>query len=157
MKVQRAIEIKAPPEKVWPFLIEPEEILKWYIPLKKFEYTSDKRSGVDATVYCEEKFRGQLLELNYVVTEWIENRRLAFTVTSGTLEKDVQIWSIEATPSGSRFTIFEDIKPPVGIVAKTFGILLGIVAVKIGEFFGRKSIGGIMEKMLTNLKSLAEA
>ncbi len=29
MKVQRSIEIAAPPEKIWPFLVEPEKILKW--------------------------------------------------------------------------------------------------------------------------------
>ena len=35
MKVQRSIEIAAPPEKIWPFLVEPDNILKWCITLGK--------------------------------------------------------------------------------------------------------------------------
>ena len=37
MKVQNSIEIAAPPEKVWPFLVEPGKIMKWCITFRKFE------------------------------------------------------------------------------------------------------------------------
>ena len=146
MKVQRSIEIAAPPEKIWPFLIEPEKILKWFNLLRKFEYTGDKRSGVGTTFYYEEKSSGQLMKLNYAVTEWVENKKLAFGVTSGSLKKDDQVWSIEAIPSGSRFTMFEDLEMPMGIIGKI-----------IGALFGGMMIGKNMEKILANLKSLAEA
>jgi uncharacterized protein YndB with AHSA1/START domain len=146
MKVQRSIEIAAPPQKIWPFLVEPEKILKWFNLLRKFEYTGDKRSGVGTTFYYEEKSGGQLMKLNYAVTEWIENKKLAFSVTSGSLKKDNQVWSIEATPSGSRFTMFEDLEMPMGIIGKI-----------IGALFGGMMIGKNMEKILANLKSLAEA
>jgi uncharacterized protein YndB with AHSA1/START domain len=146
MRVQRSIEIAAPPAKIWPFLIEPEKILKWFNLLRKFEYTGDKRSGVGTTFYYEEKSGGQLMKLNYAVTEWIENKKLAFGVTSGSLKKDDQVWSIEATPSGSRFTMFEDLEMPMGIIGKI-----------IGALFGGMMIGKNMEKILANLRSLAEA
>lgn len=145
MKIQRSVEINAPPEKVWPFMIEPEKIMKWFTLLLKFEYTGDKSSGVGATFYYEEKSGGQLLKLNYVVTEWTENKRLAFSVTSGSLKKDDQVWSIEATASGSKFTMFEDLEMPMGIIGKI-----------IGALFGEAMIGGNMKKILANLKSLAE-
>ncbi len=146
MKVQRSIEIATPPQKIWPFLVEPEKILKWFNLLRKFEYTGDKRSGVGTTFYYEEKSGGQLMKLNYAVTEWIENKKLAFSVTSGSLKKDNQVWSIEATPSGSRFTMFEDLEMPMGIIGKI-----------IGALFGGMMIGKNMEKILANLRSLAEA
>jgi len=146
MKIQRSIEIKAPPEKVWPLLLEPEKILKWFNLLQKFEYTGDKRSGVGTTFYYEEKSSGQLMKLNYVVTEWVENKKLAFSVTSGSLKKDDQVWSIEATPAGSRFTMFEDLEMPMGIIGKI-----------IGALFGGMMIGKNIEKILGNLKKLAEA
>lgn len=145
MKIQRSIEINAPPEKIWPFLIEPEKIMKWFTLLRKFEYTGDKRGGVGTTFYYEEKSSGQLMKLNYVVTEWAENKRLAFSVTSGSLKKDDQVWSIEATPSGSKFTMFEDLEMPMGIIGKI-----------IGALFGGMMIGGHMDKILANLKRLAE-
>jgi uncharacterized protein YndB with AHSA1/START domain len=91
MKVQRSIEIAAPPEKVWPLLVEPEKIMGWFNLLQKFEYTGDKRDGTGTTFYYEEKSSGQLLKLNYVVTEWVENEKLAFSVTSGSLKKDDQV------------------------------------------------------------------
>ncbi len=146
MKIQRSIDIKAPPEKIWPFLSEPEKILKWFNLLQKFEYTGDKRSGAGTTFYYEEKSSGQLMKMNYVVTEWIENKKLAFKVTSGSLKKDDQVWSIEAMPSGSRFTVFEDLEMPMGIIGKIIGVL-----------FGGMMIGGNIKKILANLKSLAEA
>jgi len=146
MKVQRSIEIAAPPEKIWLFLIEPEKILKWFNLLQKFEYTGDKRSGVGTTFYYEEKSSGQLMKLNFVVTEWVENQKLAFGVTSGSLKKDDQVWSIEATPSGSRFTMFEDLEMPFGIIGKI-----------IGALFGGMMIGKNIEKIIANLKRLAEA
>ncbi len=145
MKIQRSIEIKASPEKIWPFLIEPEKIMKWFNLLRKFEYTGDKRSGVGTTFYYEEKSGGQLMKLNYKVAEWVENKKLAFSVTSGSLKKDDQIWSIEAIPSGSRFTMFEDVEMPMGIIGKI-----------IGALFGGMMIGKNMEKILANLRGLAE-
>ena len=146
MKVQRSIDIAASPEKIWPFLIEPEKIVKWFNLLQKFEYTGDKRGETGTTFYYEEKSGGQLMKLNYKVTEWIANRKLAFRVTSGSLKKDDQEWSIEATPTGSKFTMFEDLEMPMGVLGKI-----------IGATFGGSMIGKNMEKILTNLKRLAEA
>ena len=146
MRVQRSIEIAAPPEKIWPFLVEPVKILKWFTLLQKFEYTGEQRSGVGTPFYYEEKSGPQLMKLNYVVTEWVENERLAFIMTSGPLKKDDQIWSIESTPAGSRFTLTEDVEMPWGIIGK----------IMVALFAGRM-IGKNLEEILANLKSLAEA
>jgi uncharacterized protein YndB with AHSA1/START domain len=145
MIIQRSIEIAAAPEKVWPWLIEPEKIMKWFTLLQKFEYTGDKRSGAGATFYYEEKSGGQLLKLHYIVTEWSENKKLAFSVTSGSLKKDDQVWSIEATPGGSRFTMYEDLEMPMGVIGKIIGALLG-----------EMMIGKNIEKILANLKRAVE-
>jgi uncharacterized protein YndB with AHSA1/START domain len=146
MKVQRSIGIAAPPEKIWPYLVEAEKIPKWFNLLRKFEYTGEKRAGVGATFYYEEKSGGQLMKMNYVVTEWVDNKRFAFRVTSGSLKKDDQVWSIEPIASGSRFTMFEDLDMPMGIFGKIIGFL-----------FGNIMIGSNMKKILSNLKRVAEA
>ena len=146
MKIQRSIEIAAPPDKIWPFLIEPEKILKWFTLLQKFEYTSKQRSGVGTRFYYEEKSGGRLMKLNYAVTEWVENKRLAFSLTSGSLKRDDQIWSIEATSLGSRFTLTEDVEMPWGIMGKI-----------IGALFAGRMIAKNLEEILANLKKQAEA
>jgi hypothetical protein len=148
MKIQRSISITAPPEKIWPYLVEPDKIMKWFTLLKKYEYTSKKKSGVGATFYYEEKSGGQLMKMNYKVIEWEKNKKIVFVVTSGSLKKDNQIWSIDPVPlpKGSRFTMYEDLEMPMGFLGKV-----------IGALFGDRMIGGNMEKILANLKKLAEA
>jgi carbon monoxide dehydrogenase subunit G len=143
MKIQKSIEIKATPEKIWPWLIEPEKIMKWFTLLKKFEYTGEKRGGAGTTFYYEEKSSGQLMKMNYKVTEWVENRKIAFGVTSGSLKKDDQFWSIEPTTGGSKLTWFEDVD--IGFIGKIIGPL------------AKMMIGKELEKMLVNLQRLVEA
>jgi len=146
MKVHKSIEITAPPEKIWPFLVEPDKILKWCITFKKFEYTSEQCSGVGATFYLEEKAGGPLMKLNFRITEWVENKRVAFSMISGTFVKGYeQSWTVETTPSGSRFTLMEEVKLPYGIIGKIMGL--------VGQRRSESTVG----KMLPKLKSLAEA
>jgi len=146
MKVQKSIEIAAPPDKIWPFLIEPEKILKWCITFLKLEYTGEQRSGVGTTFYLEEKAGGPLMKLNFRITEWVENERVAFSMISGTFVKGYeQSWTVEATPSGSRFTFMEEVKLPYGIIGKIMGL------------FGQRGSEATVGKMLPKLKSLAEA
>ena len=55
MKVNKSIEIEVPPDKIWPFLVEPDKILKWCITFIEFQYTGEQHGGVDATFYLEER------------------------------------------------------------------------------------------------------
>ena len=147
MRIQRSIEMAAPPEKIWPFLVEPEKILKWCITFKKFEYTGDQRSGAGTPFYTEEKAGPMpLMKLNFKISEWVENERLAFSATSGSGGKQYdQSWKIEAIPSGSRFTFMEIFELPFGIIGKLIGL--------VGRNMSRATAG----KMLVILKSLVEA
>ena len=146
MRVQKSIEISAPPEKIWPFMVEPDNILKWCITFQKFDYSGKKRSGVGTPLYIEQKAGPMpLMHLNFMITEWVENKRFAFKLTSENLTKGYeQSWSVEAIPSGSRFTFVEEFELPYGI----FGKLLGP--------FTQRSSGTTAKKMLAILKSLAE-
>ena len=111
MRVEGSIIIAAPPDKIWPFLVEPEKILQWCITFKKFEYTGEQSSGIGTPFYVEEKASPMaLMKIHFKIREWVENERIAFSMTSGYGVKDYeQGWTIKATPSGSRFTFMEDI------------------------------------------------
>ncbi len=146
MIVQKSIEIASPPDKIWSFLIEPEKILKWCITLQNFKYTGEQRSGVGTPIYTEEKASGQLMKLNFTMTEWVEKQKLAFKMTSGNLVRGYeQRWTVEAIPSGSKFTFWEEVTLPFGILGKFI------------ELFGRGESQATVDKMLTRLKLLAEA
>ena len=146
MRVERSVEITVPPEKIWPFLVEPEKILKWCITLDKFQYTGEQRSGAGTTFYFEEKAAGKIMKLNFVVTEWVDNRIIAFSMTSGNMVKGYdQKWTVEPGPSGSTFTFMENVELPYGVIGKIMGV------------FTRASSEAHVKEMLVKLKSLAEA
>ena len=147
MRVETSILIAAPPEKIWPFLVEPEKILKWCITFKKFEYTGEQRSGVGMPFYVEEKAGPMpLMRLNFKIREWVENERIAFSMTSGSGVKNYeQSWTIKVTPAGPRFTFVEDVELPFGIIGKLIGL--------VGRNMSKSTAG----QMLVILKELAEA
>ena len=145
MRIQRSMETSALPQAVWPYLVEPEKIMRWFTLLESFVFTSEQR-GVGATFHYEERSAGRLMKLDYRVTEWVENRRFAFTMASGPLVKDDQAWQIEAVPAGSRVTLEEDVELSGGM----FGRML--LALGVG-----RSIGRHLEQMLARLKELVEA
>ena len=86
------------------------------------------------------------MKLNFIITEWVKNERVVFNMTSGNFIKGYnQSWIVENIPAGSRFTFMEEVKLPYGIIGK------------IMEFFGRGGLVTTVSKMLSELKSLAEA
>jgi len=146
MRIHRSIETTATPQRVWPLLVGPEEILKWFTLLERFEYTSERRSGVGATFHYEERAAGRLMKCDYRVTDWIENERFAFTLVSGSMPKDDQVWRVETMPTGSRVVLEEDVELSGGVFGK----------IPMALFVGRM-IGKHLQEMLMNLKRLAEA
>ena len=96
--------------------------------------------------YFEEIAAGRLMKLNFTTTEWVDNEKLAFKMTSGNMVKGYeQRWVVEPTPSGIRFTFMENVELPFGIIGKVMGAV------------GRHSSEAAVEEMLDKLKSLAEA
>jgi len=145
MKVTKSIEIDAAPEKTWPFLAEPDNILKWYFPLQKFKYIGEQCQEVGAPFDFEEKVAGRVMKLKCEVTEWEDNKVFGLKMTSGDMMKSYEErWTVEPTDSGSRFTFMEQGELPYGFV----GRMLGPIAAR--------SSASTIEKMLQKLKALAE-
>jgi uncharacterized protein YndB with AHSA1/START domain len=145
VEVRKSIEIEASPEEVWALLSKPERILEWSIPLQRFEYTGEQRGSVGSCLCFEHQAPGGTMKLNCVVTEWVENEALAFRMTSGSMLKSyAEGWTVEETPSGSRFTFTEEGELALGII----GSLIQPLAERVS--------GATVEKMLARLKSLAE-
>ena len=103
MRVQKAIEVNIPTNRVWPFFVEPEKVLEGCITFKKFEYTSNQHSGVGTPVYIEEQAGGPLMKMRFEISEWKENEAVVLRMVSGPMMKSYeQFWKQETTPSGSR-------------------------------------------------------
>ena len=146
MKVQKMIEIKAIPEKIWPYLIVPEKVLQWCITYKRFEYAGDQHRGVGTPLYIEEQAGVGLTKMQFKVTEWEENARLALQMVSGTSYKSYrQELTLEPIPYSSPFTFLEEIILPYGI----FGKLIGLLAERMSS--------ATVDKMFLKLRTLVEA
>ena len=145
MEVKKSIEIAAPPEKIWPFMVEPAKVLQWYRTFQKFEYPGEQRSGVGTPIYIEEKAAGPLMKMNFVVTKWVENRTIAIKMESGAGVKSYeQRWTLEPTQSGSKFTLWEQIQMPFGFIGKLI------------ERVGERMSASTVEQIIAKLKALAE-
>ena len=145
MKLCRSIVIEATGEKIWPFLVDPEKIIKWCTPINVIRLTSQQRSGLGTTFYFEEKAVRRMMKLHFVVTEWVLNRSVAFKMTSGNVVKGYeQRYTIEAIPFGSRCTCFEEVTLPFGILGKFMGLFRKFTSI------------GLLDSMLLNLKYVVE-
>jgi uncharacterized protein YndB with AHSA1/START domain len=143
--IHKRIEINANPEKIWPFLVDPEKILKWCFTLESFEYTSSQKEGKGATFRYIDKGAVHKVEINCVIVKWIENQVISFRMTSGTHFKSYEgTWSIESVQRISTFCFEEKTKMPYGIIGK----LVGIVS--------ERRAAAVVDKMLERLKSSVE-
>lgn len=119
MQVKKSININAPAERIWPYLIDPEKIIQWCITFREFEYTSKQHSGVGTPIFIEEKATGPVMKMDFSVTEWTENEVVAIRKVSGSMPKNYeQRWQIEAQNGESKFTFFEEIQMPWGFIGK---------------------------------------
>lgn len=144
MIAKGSIEINVPPEKIWPYLTEPEKTKKWFTHLKEFRYTSPQK-GEGTTFFWKERSGKREFDLNFITTEWKENRVFGFKMTSGDFLKSYEErWAIEPTQSGCRFSFNDHIELPWGPVGK----IIGAFAKKKSEADGKE--------ILSNLKKIAE-
>lgn len=120
--------------------------MQWFTALKEFEHTSHQHEGVGSTFYWKEKANGQVYNLYFETTEWVENKVFAYRITSGEFFKSYdERWEIEPTPQGCRFTFNDHIEFPYGPIGK----IIGWFAARGAKETGRE--------ILANLKRLAEA
>lgn len=146
MKIEKSIEIAAPPERIWPFFIDPEKVLQWSITFREFQFTGEQRGGVGTPLYIEEKASGPLMKMNFEITEWAENERLRIKMLSGApLKSYEQLWTLAPTDSGTEFSFFEEIIFPLGVIGKLIGLV------------GQGASYKFVTEMLAKLKSLVEA
>ena len=115
-RIERSIEAKAPIKKVWAFMINFENYPSFFKGLKKLEYITEQRSGVGAKTHWVMESGGQEIEWEAEITEWVENKKMAWRSTSGM--KNNGYWSIEPTEAGTKLTLMMEYELPGSILGK---------------------------------------
>ena len=156
MRVSMSVDIDAPPEVVWPYLVEPEKTRAWFaaarssgmswaVSAESFEWTSEP-GGVGSTFHWLERSGDSTLSIDFETTEWDPPYVFGFRMTAGDVYKSYdERWVIEETATGSRFTFNDHVEFRYG----PFGKMLGVFAARTARKTGRA--------ILDNLKRLAEA
>ncbi len=148
-RVEKSIEIKAPPEKVWEMLAF-DRLLEWEVgykgELKSVEYTSEVHTPEDklrvgASAHEIRKKGG---EFDFEVTESLENERITYRLRWRGGMRALVTSILEPVDEGIKFTYVVDYDMPWGIFGKILGRL----------FHGRAARES--ERSLENLKSILE-
>jgi len=150
-RIEKSIEIKAPPEKVWEMLAF-DRLLEWSEgwkgELKSVEYTSKVRTPEDklrvgASAQGIPKKQGESIKFNFEITESLENKKITYRLYGKI--RALGTYTLEPVERGTKFTLVADYEMPWGIFGKILEPL----------FFHR-----VMEKEserdLKNFKSILE-
>lgn len=153
-RIEKSIEINAPPEKVWEMLAL-DRFQEWEEEmekgLKSLEYTSEVRTpkdkykvGTSGHMNIKEMGMG---EFDFEVTESLENEKLTYHMRkSGTNQTTGIITLIlEPVEERTKFTYVFDYEMPWGILGKF-----------LDKLFARRMSEKECEKWLKKLKSILE-
>ena len=143
-KIEKSIEIKASPEKIWP-MIQWDRTPEWYPDWKKVEWTSKDKDKVGSTVHIYVEAAGMKTELDYETTEVIENEKVAFRSTSKNF-KATGYHSLSPTKAGTKVTIFADYELPYSVLGKLFNKVAFHRTMEKSFEVGLKKLKDMMEK-----------
>ncbi len=142
-RIEKSIEIKALPEKIWQML-QWDRIPEWLDGIKEAEYTSEHREGVGATAHVKAEAGGVKVEFDIEITEYIENEKASWRTTAGNFTAIGQT-NLQPTKKGTELTLMMDYELPYSILGKIVDKVL----------VGRETAAGF-ERGLKKLKNMIE-
>ena len=146
-RVERSIEIKASPERVWEMLAL-DRFPEWdegtRKNVKSTEYVSEVRTPEDkyraGTIVRQTENRGKTLD--FEITESIENKKITYRTSSWSAVVTIILEPLEERTS---LTYAMDYELPYSILGKFLDTLLG-----------QRVVGKDTERSLENLKNILE-
>lgn len=143
-RIEKSIEIKATPKKVFNYLKKPEKQPEWMPRLEKNTITSEKKEGVGVTIHGTGSMGGKNMEWDWEVTEWEENKRIAWKFEPPPF-KGKGSFTLEPTDEGTRAILESEYEVPYSVLGKIFD------KIKI-----RKEMEENLSTSLENLKNILE-
>ncbi len=144
-RVERSIEIKAPPEKVWEMFAF-DRFPEWMDSVKSLAYTSEVRTsedkyrvGASAHVIAEEG------EFDFEITESLENEKISSRWRGGRVQETIVTFTLKPTEAGTEMTYAVDYEMPWGVFGKF-----------LDKLVGQREAKKIIEKESKKLKSILE-
>jgi uncharacterized membrane protein len=144
-RIEKSIEIKAPPEKVWE-LLALDRLPEWNEEYGNVKYTSELRNPEDkyrvgASSHTNIKGAGAI---NFKITESLKNEKMTFRMIGKRANNTVVTYVLKSIDEGTQFAYVMTYQLPWGSLGKFIG--------KIGQGMLEKEA----EKSLEKLKSILE-
>ena len=143
-RIEKSIEINAPPEKIWPML-QLEKLPEWHTEFKKIEVTSKDKYKVGSTVHEIIEVAGTKREMDAEITEVTENEKMAWRTTGGAF-KASGFFALSPTKVGSKVTQMMDYELPYSVLGKLIDKLRVHKAIDESYDIALKKLKDIMEK-----------
>lgn len=141
-RVERSTDIEASPGLVWRWLTEPEKILAWNEAFTDCTVTGQEEGSV---YVMDQEIEGKRQRYHFTVTEWIEPRRLAFTIRPESDDMHVErTYTLRPTEEGCTILFVEYLE------------LQGVIGSIIGRLFAGRRMAKYREQMLAELKAAVE-
>ena len=144
-RIEKSIEIKASPEKVWEMLAL-DRLQEWNEEYGNVKYTSEVHSPEDryrVGAFSHTNMKGAG-ETNFEITESLRNEKMTFRMLGKRANNTVVTYGLESVDEGTKFAYVMTFKLPWGI----FGTFL--------DRLFRGMLGKEAEKSLEKLKSILE-
>jgi uncharacterized protein YndB with AHSA1/START domain len=103
MKFENSVIIKQPVKKVFDFVTNPNNNAQWQTDILELEITSEGRFKPGSTYRCVNRFMGQRIETEGVVTDYVPPRTCAYRITSGSVTGESS-FHFEAVDGVTRLT-----------------------------------------------------
>ncbi len=141
---EKSVEIAAPVEKVWQYIVQGTSTLEYMPMVSEFEFTRPVEYRPGDRFRMKMKVLGVTLEFESEVEEEVPNEKLRFSSISGM--QNTTTYLLEPIEGGCRVTFISDYEVPGGF---------------LGQIADRIAVGRAMEKgvaeALENLKRKMEA
>ena len=140
-RIEESIEIEAPVEKVWAFVIDHENFAKTNPPELDMEILSQGEGPqrVGYTTKLRAKAGGTVFEVEDETTELVENKKYSGRQKGGSLKRMEHTDLVEPTERGTKLTRITEYELPYSLLGKIIDKL------KVQKDF-EKSIGYSLKK-----------
>ena len=142
-RIEKLIEIKAPPEKVFNYIKDLKKQPEWMPSIKSHKITSERKEGTGITTHCITEPGGRRVEWDSELTEWEANKKIAWECKPPLRNKGS--FSLEPLDDGTRVTFEMNYELPYSVIGKI-----------IDRLKVRKDMEEDVSKGLENLKVLLE-
>ena len=140
MKIQCKAEISLPPERVFPWIAEPEKAMQWQKNVKGGKIIKGNPEIVGTTFEEMIEEDGKSLTMNGTITQYVKNKIIGFHLVSKIHEVDV-CYILDEIENATKLSIEADVhwKFPMNIIS---------------IFISKKMAKGISAQLLNEVQDL---